>query len=563
MKNSLLTLVLALLSSSLAMAGEPIPPTPQPPSVRYTWQRLVPDLAQQRFLMAGQTHIGGVGGAGSVTVVGAGNLTSTAIVTGGGSQTLQTPSATSTLDSSGNMVLAGNLTVNGTTSFAGNTFFIGTNGQTSGSAGLLNIYGNTVPTSGGQIHAGNNVLGTGAYWRGDPSTNGKFCFDTASQATCGAGSAWAIDFTAVASNVTTVVPNANTALPQAFNTSGQIPVSFSVSTGAFTGSATPSLGTDGSVAGSLQLANSAAAFHTIFLSAATANNTVSFFASAPATGDLIDCVTASTTCTLTDAGFTAANVVRKDTTNTGAAAMTLDMSASTTANAFKVPIGAGLTASADGAIAYDTTNKNTHIRTNGADGLAVSETGAIAAGFIPKSGSGTFSNITASSIADSGVAITGTEVATFANTQVLTANSSGITATTPGTIIFTLSAMKANTNYAFHCAGTYSQASAAAANGVSVQGATNAPTRLDASYNAFTSNAGVAAEGNIVNLASTTQTALSGTFTPSATGTNFNWYVDGVVQNGASATTLKVGFFTGNASDALTINAGSYCSINP
>ena len=47
---------------------------------------------------------------GTVTVVGAGNLTSTALVTGGGTQTLQTPSATSTLDSSGNMTLAGKLT---------------------------------------------------------------------------------------------------------------------------------------------------------------------------------------------------------------------------------------------------------------------------------------------------------------------------------------------------------------------------------------------------------------------------------------------------------------------
>ena len=47
---------------------------------------------------------------GTVTVVGAGNLTSTALVTGGGTQTLQTPSATSTLDSSGNMILAGKLT---------------------------------------------------------------------------------------------------------------------------------------------------------------------------------------------------------------------------------------------------------------------------------------------------------------------------------------------------------------------------------------------------------------------------------------------------------------------
>jgi hypothetical protein len=45
-------------------------------------------------------------GSGTVTVVGAGNLTSTALVTGGGTTTLQTPSATSTLDTSGNLAVA-------------------------------------------------------------------------------------------------------------------------------------------------------------------------------------------------------------------------------------------------------------------------------------------------------------------------------------------------------------------------------------------------------------------------------------------------------------------------
>ncbi len=105
--------------------------------------------------------------------------------------------------------------------------------------------------------------------------------------------------------------------------------------------ATPGLGTDGSIAGTLQLANSAAAFHTILGSVATANNTVTFFATAPATGDLIDCVTASTTCTLTDAGFLATNVVRKDTTNAGAAAMTLDMHLATSAPSTQLPAVVG------------------------------------------------------------------------------------------------------------------------------------------------------------------------------------------------------------------------------
>jgi uncharacterized membrane protein (DUF441 family) len=49
-----------------------------------------------------------------------------------------------------------------------------------------------------------------------------------------------------------------------------------------------------------------------------------------------------------DAGFLASNVVRKDTTNTGAAAMTLDMNASTSAAALRVPNIAGASSTTAG-----------------------------------------------------------------------------------------------------------------------------------------------------------------------------------------------------------------------
>lgn len=134
------------------------------------------------------------------------------------------------------------------------------------------------------------------------------------------------------------------------------------------------LGTDNSAAGSVQVANGSAAAHTIWGSGATTTNTIKGFTVAPTTGDVVTCTTASTTCTFTDAGFTSANVVRKDAANTGAAAFTLDMHASTTANALQVPVGAGLTSGADGAIAYDSTSKTTRIRTNGADSIAAATT---------------------------------------------------------------------------------------------------------------------------------------------------------------------------------------------
>lgn len=54
------------------------------------------------------------GGTGTVTVVGSGSLTSTRIVTGGGSQSAQTPSANATVDS------GGNLTANSVATAAGN-----------------------------------------------------------------------------------------------------------------------------------------------------------------------------------------------------------------------------------------------------------------------------------------------------------------------------------------------------------------------------------------------------------------------------------------------------------
>jgi len=58
---------------------------------------------------------------GTVTVVASGSLTSGLIVTGGGSQALQTPCAICTLDSSGNMSLPGTLAVTGHTTFEGVT----------------------------------------------------------------------------------------------------------------------------------------------------------------------------------------------------------------------------------------------------------------------------------------------------------------------------------------------------------------------------------------------------------------------------------------------------------
>lgn len=69
------------------------------------------DLVYDGTNMQLQSTLGNAAsGSGTVTVVGAGSLTSTALVTGGGTQTVQTPSATATMDTSGNISTPGSIT---------------------------------------------------------------------------------------------------------------------------------------------------------------------------------------------------------------------------------------------------------------------------------------------------------------------------------------------------------------------------------------------------------------------------------------------------------------------
>lgn len=63
------------------------------------------------------------------------------------------------------------------------------------------------------------------------------------------------------------------------------------------------------------------------------------------------------------------NAVDKTAANTGAAGMTLDMSASTAAAALRVPNIAGATTTSAGAIVLDTTNKNLHLGANSVDNI--------------------------------------------------------------------------------------------------------------------------------------------------------------------------------------------------
>lgn len=92
------------------------------------------------------------GGVGTVAVVGAGTLINTACVTGGGAQTVQTPNATCTIDTSGNVSTPGTATVGNAGGTSGTvTLSGGTSG--SGAIGVAAIAGSPnkilIPTTTG------------------------------------------------------------------------------------------------------------------------------------------------------------------------------------------------------------------------------------------------------------------------------------------------------------------------------------------------------------------------------------------------------------------------------
>ncbi len=138
--------------------------------------------------------------------------------------------------------------------------------------------------------------------------------------------------------------------------------------GAATGTGV-TLGTDNSVAGSVQLANSAANAHTIIGSGATTTNTIKGFTVAPTTTDLVSCTTASTTCTLTDTGVASTNVVQLVLSTT----QTLQPSAAVDGLILKANAGGGspLRVQTSGAGAVLTVTPGAGVATNAAGGLGV------------------------------------------------------------------------------------------------------------------------------------------------------------------------------------------------
>jgi len=182
-------------------------------------------------------------------------------------------------------------------------------------------------------------------------------------------------------------------------------------------------------------------------------------------------------------------------------------------------------------------------------------------------GSGITPQAIPSHINDNNGYITSTEVAQFGNTKTLTADSGNIVATTAATAItqFSWATLPSNTHFSFSCEGTYTQATAAGGVSIAIQGATTAPTRIDAWATLYSTNPAsttiTGTKAGLFNLATTTYTLVAAV-TPGAATTQYQWELHGTIQTGNPGSTLNIGFFSGSASDAVVIKNGSYCTLH-
>lgn len=259
-------------------------------------------------------------------------------------------------------------------------------------------------------------------------------------------------------------------------------------------------------------------------------------------------------------------VVRTDQVNTAGTAMTLDMSGSTVAGAFRVANIAGATSAADGVIVYDTTQKNTHIRTNGADTLAVAETAAVAATALLKSASSTKSLATASSVLDDGVTVTSAEPYVFGtaagspNTDktigVLTSAMGAQTTATVTNVTNMTWNVAASKNYVMHCMLPITFAASATI--AFAIGGPGTPTSHTIVAGWDLGIAGVFGDISLVNSATYgTKTTAS-----AAVGGTQVVVLDAVIRNGSTASGTALTLQTAaNGTNAITMLADGACSL--
>lgn len=130
-------------------------------------------------------------------------------------------------------------------------------------------------------------------------------------------------------------------------------------------------------------------------------------------------------------------------------------------------------------------------------------------------------------------------------------------------LVFNL--LPAALNYEFHCALSYSQATANAAVAFGIQSSTIAPTNIFANGTEQITVGPPATfvTGTLATLNTTTATTIvSGT--PGATATNYTVTLDGTIENPVSSTGNAVNIMvsTATAGDAVTVLRGSYCYLH-
>lgn len=116
-------------------------------------------------------------------------------------------------------------------------------------------------------------------------------------------------------------------------------------------------------------------------------------------------------------------------------------------------------------------------------------------------------------------------------------------------------------NIPFSCRLIYHQNNAAVAVAFGIQMATNNPTQINAVGLEYT-NVAVVVSGNLVGLATTTATAIvSGT--PSAITTNWDVFLDGMIEapSSGSGSAVTIRTSTATAADTVTVKRGSFCRI--
>jgi len=118
------------------------------------------------------------------------------------------------------------------------------------------------------------------------------------------------------------------------------------------------------------------------------------------------------------------------------------------------------------------------------------------------------------------------------------------------------------TTYNFECVLIYQQATSAVGLLVGVQSATVAPTYLIAHGRIWTTLTGTNTSATVSVSNTTATTVLTGA-APNATGTNYEARMFGSIESPANAAgnVFKIQVATANASDAILITRGSYCTL--